>query len=385
MILQKFIKSKGRKPSITRVFWKQPVGGSKSIVGWNLCNNADFMPPPPSAYTLDKKEEEKLSQSKGLKSDLIRPMTNGEYDVVKDLKNHLYRGASERAQIKVKEANNFSNYGHFNVCSLTNLDGVVTDIEMNKVTPFKMSPKTIEVPEIYTERIISYIQKFAETREGLYVNVTEIVCDFLKDDNDKWWFIQVKGLRLCRRSRQQIHRWKVKKFGHRNDLEDEEDDEETFQQQYKRKIKEAREKAKENMDNQCKMCGIFYTEGELLSKSSLNTLDSVDEEEKRLETTLLNQKKAEDRNMRIQKDLLKQERGETVNRAYSPTSPELNDVDLKANLKSSPGYNEPCPESPIKSPSKYKPHNPSFNDLKKQANIKSIADEEGVDIDMVRR
>jgi hypothetical protein len=123
--------------------------------------------------------------------DFMRKENPSDEEYAVELKGLLYVGPAERTAIKVREAKHFKDTGHLNVCSLTNDDGIVTESEMKAVTPFKMSPKTIEDPEMYTERIVSFLQKYAETREGLILSVAEIACDFIKDDNNKWWFIQV--------------------------------------------------------------------------------------------------------------------------------------------------------------------------------------------------
>lgn len=368
-VLQKFVKSKGRKPCFTRLFWKLPPGGSRSVVGWTMSTTDDFAAPPSNVYGS------------------IRPE-----DIHVDLKNHLYQGPSERAQLKVKDAKNFQRYGHLNMCSLTNAEGVVTDAEMDHVTPFKMSPATLQDPEAYTERIVAFLQKHAEMREGLVISVTEIVCDFIKDDSDKWWFIQIKGLRLCRRSRQLIHRWIVRKAeADHADLEDFDDKQESFQEQYQRKIREAREKAKDNMDNKCKMCGIYYAEGELMSRTSLEAFDTTEDEEKQLEQKLINQQKVEQQNQQQHRDTLKREKeefsGGTTNTLPNGCRTSLRHT-LSENVLSPDGRRLTSEKSPLKAslPPKLKPpppRNPSFAELKKETDLRAIAQEEGVDVDMV--
>lgn len=344
-------------------------------MGWTISNVEDFEAPPVNIYA------QKVVGTKNDEIGLIRAK-----DVHVDLKNHLYQGPSERAQIKVKEAKDFARFGHYNLCSLTNLEGAVTDTEMDKVSPFKMSPVTLEDPMVYTERIVAFLQKYAETREGLLVNVTEIVCDFIKDDNDKWWFIQIKGLRLCRQSRQRIHRWIKKRMEEDNaDLEDYEDDQkESFQEQYKRKIREARDKAKENMDNQCKMCGIFYREGELQSKASLDAFDTTEDEEKRLEEKLLQQQKVAHQNQLHQQELQRKEREESEDVYCDQNLARRNIKTTGTNVVSSPDMRKSAIKSPVSRPVQPKPRNPSFAELRKETDLKAIADEEGVDVDMVR-
>jgi hypothetical protein len=393
--LQKFIKSKGRKPSITRLFWRLPAGGggSKSVVGWSISGVHDFSPPPTSPYATAAAAAKKHSHNQGKRENitaaemaLFHPLTPEE-ELAAELKNHLYLGPSERTQFKVKDAKNFAAYGHHNVCSLTNNDGVVTDAEMDKISPFKMSPVTLEDPETYTERIVSFLQKYAEAREGLLINVTEIVCDFIKDDNDKWWFIQLKGLRLCRRSRQQIHRWLLRK-AEDDDSDFEDEGKESFQEQYKRKIREAREKAKENMDNQCKLCGIFYTEGELLSRSALEASDCTEDEERRLEARLLSQQKAEQQNYHQQQQQQQHQTDEEEEEGGRPATATTARLSMRggaaATLPSSPDANNKSPgKSPARGVAKTKPRNPSFKELKKETDLQAIAQEEGVDVDKV--
>ena len=399
--MQKFVKSKGRKPSITRLFWKLPVGGgSKSVVGWSISNVEDFAAPPTSIYARSAEKEKKRTlkgSGRGTEEALHPSGTEVmEDEIAVSLKSHLFVGPSERAQLKVKDAQNYAKNGHYNVCSLTNTDGVVTDTEMDKVTPFKMSPKTIEDPEIYTERIVSFLQKYAETQEGLLINVTEIVCDFIKDDNDKWWFIQIKGLRLCRRSRQQIHRW-IQRRAEDDDSDYDDEAKESFQEQYKRKIREAREKAKENMDNQCKMCGIFYTEGELISKKKMQTFDTTEDEELRLEEKLKTQHKAEHMNLLQQQEELTRERVERASEeqhtgaaATGSALPPAATTRLPRSMSglpapASPDTKKSPAKTPIKSAIKTKPRNPSFKELKGETDVTAIAQEEGVNADMVRR
>jgi hypothetical protein len=43
--------------------------------------------------------------------------------------------------------------------------------------------------------------------EGLIWKLTRMVCDFIRDENDNWWFIQLKGFNLDPETELHTKRW----------------------------------------------------------------------------------------------------------------------------------------------------------------------------------
>ncbi|KAA6393795.1 MAG: hypothetical protein EZS28_010677, partial [Streblomastix strix] len=66
---------------------------------------------------------------------------------------------------------------------------VVMDVPLS-ATVFKAAPIGIAEPIDYTEGIVRFVQR----QHGL--KIEQMVCDFIKDAYDQWWFLQVKAFRL---------------------------------------------------------------------------------------------------------------------------------------------------------------------------------------------
>ncbi|KAH7822024.1 putative Lmbr1-like motif protein [Monocercomonoides exilis] len=66
---------------------------------------------------------------------------------------------------------------------------VCTDV-LNGCTVFKTSGAPVREPIGLTEGIVAYVGR----QHG--IKLSELVCDWIKDAADKWWFIQVKSLRV---------------------------------------------------------------------------------------------------------------------------------------------------------------------------------------------
>ena len=56
------------------------------------------------------------------------------------------------------------------------------------------SPGSEEV-RIYIERLVSWIQNTVNRMEDLVLHLSRVVCDFIRDDQGQWWFIQLKSFR----------------------------------------------------------------------------------------------------------------------------------------------------------------------------------------------
>lgn len=66
---------------------------------------------------------------------------------------------------------------------------VCTDVDLS-CTIVKTTGISIADPIQQTENIMRYVQR----QHGLHLN--ELVCDFIKDENNVWWFLQVKAFRV---------------------------------------------------------------------------------------------------------------------------------------------------------------------------------------------
>jgi hypothetical protein len=56
----------------------------------------------------------------------------------------------------------------------------------------------IQEAEVYVHRLVKWFEEMIAKYEGVNVEVSDMVFDFVKDVNEKWYMLQVKGFRFSR-------------------------------------------------------------------------------------------------------------------------------------------------------------------------------------------
>lgn len=49
---------------------------------------------------------------------------------------------------------------------------------------------------MYTDRLVQWLQNTLLHQESLVFHVSDVACDFVRDDDGRWWLLQVRSLPL---------------------------------------------------------------------------------------------------------------------------------------------------------------------------------------------
>ncbi|RYH25285.1 hypothetical protein EON65_15625 [archaeon] len=134
--------------------------------------------------------------------------------------------------------------------SISNNDGELSIDKCSQLTATRVSSAALGLPISYLSQIAHWIQVMLRDLYHLQVFVSELVGDFIKDDDDKWWFINLKSLRLTQDSFSKVQMWHaiyIKKDA-------------AAVQQYKRVLSNKERVAKNETERGsfCNMCGLYY-------------------------------------------------------------------------------------------------------------------------------
>lgn len=132
-VLQKFIRCRGRTPSLYRIFYKKTAEDSfdrGNIVGWNISCVKSFKQPTEMVHTiLDVRKRDQTSAAY-MNLDEINPyklsrlpisqFSKKESDLVTEMMSYMDLAENDRANVKLSELQNCKSSVYRNICSLTN-------------------------------------------------------------------------------------------------------------------------------------------------------------------------------------------------------------------------------------------------------------------------
>lgn len=61
--------------------------------------------------------------------------------------------------------------------------------------PLPSLPRPLQV-RVYTDRLVQWLQNTLLHQESLVFHVSDVACDFVRDDDGRWWLLQVRSLPL---------------------------------------------------------------------------------------------------------------------------------------------------------------------------------------------
>jgi hypothetical protein len=136
----------------------------------------------------------------------------------------------------------------------------------------RISSSVLEVPIQYVAEIVHWIECVLQNLQSLFVHIVECVCDFIKDDSGKWYFINLKGFQISMESKARVKIWyslnyssKKKNITSGEEKEEKEKEKNPLSSseavayqpltRYERFMKHEAE-----LGIMCKLCGLFYME-----------------------------------------------------------------------------------------------------------------------------
>lgn len=81
--------------------------------------------------------------------------------------------------------------GHTRVCSLAGDSGIDPSANQHIHITRMAKTKVMEEPTRATARLIKHLATVCSSHFGLKIQFKRFLCDFIKDDRGRWWFIQV--------------------------------------------------------------------------------------------------------------------------------------------------------------------------------------------------
>jgi len=270
-MLQKFVKGRGLKASVVRVFWHATAcgaGPSGTVSGWYLTQKnkkfacyqgkeeevpdtsrprsagkqrpkerraqaaaetaalagVDAGALPQEEEEQGKEEEEEEDRSVAWKrrhaAKLARVLSSAQIAetlscaaernkaFLEDMRAHPEIPATEQLLAKAAGALAHKAVGAHNIVSISGDRGVgVTPEALRDVSCMRVGRNALVLPHLYVERLVSWVQNVIQLTADVLVHLSDAVCDFVRDEQGNWWLLQLKGFRVSPLSQQRCRAW----------------------------------------------------------------------------------------------------------------------------------------------------------------------------------
>lgn len=274
-VIQKYIKSKGTKAGIFRVFWRATAvgaGASGNVAGWYITrkdgeydcyaeddDNHDESgrdasetnnPSGGRARSASPSRRFREKQSSETIAEKMQLVHEKNEKFMRDMCEKPDLSSSDRANMMRVSLNASRMYGHTHFCSITDEGGQeIEPASMENLALMKVSRRALEVVRVYIERLVSWIQTTVQMQHALIMHLSNIVCDFVRDDDGRWWFVQMKGFQLSPQSIARCRAWYDHKFN-------------GIPRPKSMSANERRAKLDSERGHKCKCCGLNFQEGQ---------------------------------------------------------------------------------------------------------------------------
>lgn len=255
-VIQRFVKCRGRKPSFFRIFWKATSIGSGCVSGFYVTNRKEGFKVTDDEDSTKKKKiddsdiEEDVSPSK---KKVINKTLLSDSEFFSQMQQKLDLTDSERT-MAIKNSLNLSKVlRDNNLCSLTNEKMEVNASCVARISVTRVVPTVLEPVRICIENLVHWVQVVMSQKDELNVWISDMVCDFIRDEEERWWFIQLKGFKHDVSCVEKIQRWYYcKQTG------------EPIIKTAKRP-EEVREKLENERGSKCQLCGLNFQDYMVIS------------------------------------------------------------------------------------------------------------------------
>lgn len=110
------------------------------------------------------------------------------------------------------------------LCGLAGPDGSASDELCMRRSTSRVVGRAVGELEAHVDRLAAWFEATTAAQFQLPVRLSELVVDFIRDEDDHWYMIQVKGFKLSPESKDQVHQWRLR----REELKAREEQEENY-------------------------------------------------------------------------------------------------------------------------------------------------------------
>ena len=150
-----------------------------------------------------------------------------------------------------------------------NNTGELSDTKCDQLMVTRVNNSALATPIYYMSEIARWIQHSLIHLHQLNVQINDLVCDFIKDDNDHWYLINVKGFRITEESIPRIRFWYVTKVLGKPESEA------NGGKEHQLTLKERHWKQTAQVGSQCRLCGVHYVENSFIAMPLSNKLRAL--------------------------------------------------------------------------------------------------------------
>ena len=266
-VVQKFVKCRGRKPSFFRIFWKATSIGSGNVSGYYVTNRKNGFKVTEDEEIIAKRMSENLDDSEinsdndddngeafsPKKKKVIKKTFLSDTEYFNQMQQKLDLTDSER-NMAIKNSLNISKVVRDNcLCSLTNEKMEVNASCVARISVTRVVPTVLEPVRIHIENLVHWMQLSLSQRDELNVWISDMVCDFIRDEDENWWFIQLKGFKYDESCFEKVQKWYFCKQNGEPILKT------------TKKPEEVREKLENERGTKCQLCGLNFQDYMVIS------------------------------------------------------------------------------------------------------------------------
>ena len=265
-VVQRFVKCRGRKPSFFRIFWKATSIGSGAVSGYYVTNRKDGFKVTEDEDSITKKISKKIDDSdddEGGNNDdenvspsrkkIVKKTFLSDSEFFNRMQQKLDLTDSER-NLAIKNSLNTSKIVRDNnLCSLTNEKMEVNASCVSRISITRVVPTVLEPVRVCIENLVHWLQVSMCQRDELNVWISDIVCDFIRDEDEKWWFIQLKGFKYDVSCIERVQKWYFCKQAGEPIIKT------------AKRPEEVREKLEKERGSKCQLCGLNFQDYMVIS------------------------------------------------------------------------------------------------------------------------
>lgn len=176
------------------------------------------------------------------------------------IQSKLHLTGNERSEAFLINNKASSLYMEKNAINMTNMmDGTLNWNKADGLILTKIAPLVLAIPLEHAASVANWIQCCLQYFYNITTQIEELVADFIKDEHDCWWLINVKGFKWSLDSVPRIRLWhKIHVLNERIQLK------ERPMTAKERTIKHSVE-----LGIKCKLCGLYYSENQTVSLAEI--------------------------------------------------------------------------------------------------------------------
>ncbi len=169
---------------------------------------------------------------------------------LEDMRMHPDLSSADRSLAKSEGAAAHKAVGGNCIVSLTGDRGMEVSHEaMRDVSYMKVSRKALGEPHLYVERLVSWLQVVIQHSSDVIVHFSDVVCDFIRDEEGRWWLLQLKSFRVSPLSAQRCEAWYNERM-------------KNIPRPRRITPEETRAKLDAERGRKCKLCGLNFQDGQ---------------------------------------------------------------------------------------------------------------------------